>query len=246
DLAIKGFEGRVPAWRLLGIRAQPRHGAMPFVGRKAELAHLVRMLQTCNDQGRGMAIHVRGEPGIGKSRLVEELKRAAIEQGFGCHAGSIVPFGAEAERQAITSVARGLAASVPAAAADPARRSDAHPADKEDVERLFLIDVLGLPIPPELRGLASALDHAGRHKGRLAALAALVTRASGARPVLLCVEDVHWADEPTLDYLAKLTATVAECRAVLVTTSRVDGDPLGPAWRARVPNVGFVTIDLPP
>src|SRR5690606_18472443 len=59
-------------------------------------------------------------------------------------------------------------------------------------------------------------------------------------------EDVHWADEPTLDYLAKLTATVAECRAVLVTTSRVDGDPLGPAWRARVPNVGFVTIDLPP
>src|SRR5690606_26104211 len=119
-------------------------------------------------------------------------------------------------------------------------------ADKEDVERLFLIDVLGLPIPPELRGLASALDHAGRHKGRLAALAALVTRASGARPVLLCVEDVHWADEPTLDYLAKLTATVAECRAVLVTTSRVDGDPLGPAWRARVPNVGFVTIDLPP
>ncbi|HEX6999294.1 MAG TPA: adenylate/guanylate cyclase domain-containing protein [Gammaproteobacteria bacterium] len=246
DLAVKGFEGRVPAWRLLGIRAQRRQGAMPFVGRKAELAHLVRILQTCNDQGRGMAVHVRGEPGIGKSRLLAELERLAIEQGFECHAGSIVAFGAEAEHAAITSVARSLAASAPAAAADSGRRSDGHSADREDAERVFLNDVLGLPLPPELRAIASALDHAGRHKGRLAALAALLTRASMARPALVCVEDVHWADEPTLDYLAQLTAAVAECRAVLVMTSRVDGDPLGPAWRARVPNVGFVTIDLPP
>ncbi|HEY8521338.1 MAG TPA: adenylate/guanylate cyclase domain-containing protein [Gammaproteobacteria bacterium] len=246
DLVIKGFEGPVPAWRLLGIRVQRGRGAMPFVGRKAELAHLVRILQSCNDQGRGMAVHIRGEPGIGKSRLLEELERLAVEQGFGCHVGSVVAFGAEAEHAAITSVARSLAAAAPSLPADPGRRSDGHSVERAGADRVFLNDVLGLPLPPELRGIASALDHAGRHKGRLAALATLLRHASMARPVLVCVEDVHWADEQTLDYLAQLTATVADCRAVLVMTSRIDGDPLGPAWRARVPNVGFVTIDLPP
>ena len=57
--------------------------------------------------------------------------------------------------------------------------------------------------------------------------------ASAERPLLLVIEDVHWADRPTLDHLATLTETAAEHPAVLVMTSRVEGDPLDDAWRSR-------------
>jgi tetratricopeptide (TPR) repeat protein len=57
---------------------------------------------------------------------------------------------------------------------------------------------------------------------------------------------VHWADEATLDHLARLSMAVAECRAVLVMTSRVESDPLGAAWRSRTSGSGLLTIDLGP
>jgi tetratricopeptide (TPR) repeat protein len=79
-----------------------------------------------------------------------------------------------------------------------------------------------------------------------ATVAALV-RAAGARaPVLLAIEDVHWADQATLDYLAALAEVAADCPALLVMTSRVEGDPLDHAWRARIGGSPLMTIDLGP
>ena len=55
-----------------------------------------------------------------------------------------------------------------------------------------------------------------------------------AQPILVAVEDVHWADALTLAHLAGIAATVADCPAVLVMTSRVEGDPLDHSWRASL------------
>jgi hypothetical protein len=63
-----------------------------------------------------------------------------------------------------------------------------------------------------------------------ATVAELVTRASGRRPLLLAIEDLHWADQMTLDHLANLAETVAGCPALLVMTSRLERDPLHEAW----------------
>ena len=57
---------------------------------------------------------------------------------------------------------------------------------------------------------------------------------SERQPLLLVVEDVHWADRLTLEHLATLTETVAACPALLVMTSRIDGDPLDHAWRSSI------------
>ncbi|MGT2466341.1 ATP-binding protein [Mesorhizobium atlanticum] len=78
-----------------------------FVGRHAELAQLAGALKTCLDTGRGLVVHVRGEAGIGKTRLVEEFQRLAAEQGFECHTGLVLDFGAGSKRNAIRALVRG-------------------------------------------------------------------------------------------------------------------------------------------
>ena len=73
-----------------------------------------------------------------------------------------------------------------------------------------------------------------------------MTATSRSRPVLAIVEDVHWADAITLAHLAALTKTVAECPALLVMTSRIEGDQLDQNWRSSTEGSPFITIDLGP
>ena len=70
--------------------------------------------------------------------------------------------------------------------------------------------------------------------------------ASARRPLLLVVEDVHWADRATLEDLAGLAQAVAAAPAVLIMTSRVEGDPLDQTWRAALGGSPLLTIDLGP
>ena len=90
------------------------------------------------------------------------------------------------------------------------------------------------------------MDSATRSRGMRETVAALVRHASTGAPVLLAIEDLHWADQATLDHLANLANTVATCRAILVMTSRIEGDPLDPAWRSSTGGSPFLTIDLGP
>ena len=82
-------------------------------------------------------------------------------------------------------------------------------------QRLFLFDLLDVAPPPDLRALAAAMSPAAREKGSLRALCELATRASAAAPLLLIVEDIHWADAWTLERLAALAVLRGEAAAAL-------------------------------
>ena len=62
--------------------------------------------------------------------------------------------------------------------------------------------------------------------------------------MILTVENAHWADALTLSHLARMTAAVRDCPAVLVLTTRIEGDPLDHAWRAQTGDAPLMTIDL--
>jgi len=246
-LTLKGIAAPVRALRAIALReATPRE--RPFVGREAERRQLDGVLRACLDHGRGQAVHIRGEAGIGKTRLLEELQRQAAGAGFACHKGLVLDFGASAGQDAIGSLLRsllGLSAADDAAtnvAAIDAALGQGLTSDR----RVFLHDLLGLPQPDDLRALYAALDNRTRIRGQQDTLAELAERASLRTPQLLIVEDVQWADLATQGHLARLVRAVSAMRAVLIMTTRLEGDPLDDAWRSSAGGNPLLTLDLGP
>jgi len=245
---IKGFAEPVRAWRLLGLRLVARD-ERPFVGRHGELRLSEAVLTACREKGRGQTIFIRGEAGIGKTRLIEEVQRKATECGFACHAALVLDFGGGVGRDAVRVLARSLlgvevTSDTEAVRAAAARALSSGLMASEDA--VFLNDLLNLPQPSELRPIYEAMDTGTRNRGQLDLVARILDRKSRLYPRLLVVEDLHWADQLVLMQLARLTTVVAQYPAILIMTSRIEGDPLDETWRAQVSGASLTTIDLGP
>ena len=178
-----------------------------LVGRSAELAQLEAVVRDAVE-GRPSLAFVAGESGVGKSRLVGELARRARAEGVRVLSGDCVDLG-ESE----------LAYAPLVGALRPLVR-DGDPA----------VDAL----PPALRaGLASILPTLGSGRGddgqdaslqgRLfEALLELLDRLGEETPVLLVIEDLHWADRSTRGFLTFLARTLCTERLAVVATYRSD------------------------
>jgi class 3 adenylate cyclase/tetratricopeptide (TPR) repeat protein len=245
-IAVKGFTEAVPAWCLAGLR----HVSLgrPFVGRGDELRQFSAVLESCRKNGGGRMVHVRGEAGIGKTRLIEEFQREARSLGFACHSTLVLDFGSSGSTYAIQSLVRSLLALDDTSDADAgmtavARAMSDGLIDPGDV--LFLKDLAGVPQAVNDHAVYEAMDNAMRVAGRRHVLAGLVHGASRMQPLVLAVEDIHWSDGSTLRDLAVVAAAAAGCRAVLVLTARPQGDPLDGAWRATA-GAPYSVMDLDP
>ena len=82
EVAIKGLDAPPRAWRVLGERYERNIDALPLVGRRDEVKLLNSILDGVVDFGRRRVVCVRGEAGIGKTRLMQTLAATARESGF--------------------------------------------------------------------------------------------------------------------------------------------------------------------
>jgi len=236
-----------PCWRLVALRSKPvARGKL--VGRGTELVQFATSLEACRRNGAGVTIHVRGEPGIGKSRLVEEFLSMASAQGFACHSGTVLDFGSGAERDALRTLVQGLLGvegdTDAATQAALARAIDDGLVDSG--QEVHLLDVLHLPLPAPLRSVFDAMDNAAREREQNEVLTHLLRRCSAQTPRLLVLEDLHWASPRTSKRTAALAAAAEHCPTLLVTTARSDGDPLDAAWRSAASISALITFDLGP
>jgi DNA-binding CsgD family transcriptional regulator len=204
-----------------------------LIGREAELAELEAALADAAAERPSFAI-VAGESGVGKTRLLSELETRARESGALVLSGDCVDLG-ESELPYVPLVAalRPLARS-----GDPA-----------------LTDSLRAAVAPLMPGLGAAPDpgesgddggaQARLFEGLLALLEALGTE----RPVLLLIEDLHWADRSTRAALAFLARSLISERALIVGSYRPDEmhrrHPLRPllAELERVPHARRIVLD---
>ena len=197
----------------------PQAAADEPVGRDDQLAALERVLADARG-GRGWVVLVAGEPGIGKTRLAEEAARRAAAAGMQvawgrCHEGDGAPAlwpWAQMVRQLAAGLAPGQLAAmlgVSAARLGP-----------------LLPDLAGRP--PSARPPVVDLGAARFQLNQAAA--GLLRRLADARPLLVVIDDLNWADVPSLSLLAFLATELKDARLVVLGTYRdvevVAGRPL--------------------
>lgn len=241
-----GYAGPITAWKVLGPRMQPRPEHRPFVGRHEERDRLRRVLVACRESGHGSVVVVRGEPGIGKTRLVEEVQQEATTAGFGVHVAQVLDFGGGSGNDAIRSILRsllGLRADDDRRVVRAIVRRAFQTAVLVPERRVHLNALLGLRQPKALRSIHDAMDDARRREGQNRTLVELIQYESARRPLLIVVEDVHWADEATSDHLRAIASGVADCAAVLLMTSRRKAALLASSDEGVV---GWPVIDIGP
>lgn len=237
------------AWLVRALLDENTADAQPFVGRRPELAMLVAMLERCRSSGRGRAIVIRGDAGIGKTSMVNAIRAAAMQAGVSTHASATLDFGQSLGNRPVTMLALSLLGVNPAAPLGTRANAVAEHIEhcRAGIDRrIFLSDLIDAPLTPELAALENAMDTATRQRGRSLALSELIESAARRSPLLLVIEDVHWADADELARFGEIAAVVAQCPALLLMTTRPEGDPIGASWRARARGCPVTTIDLAP
>ncbi len=183
--------------------------ALPFVGRSGELARLRTLMPLAAGEGRRLAL-LAGEAGSGKSRLVRELATGAADDGAlvlhgTCDAVVQTPYGPFVE--ALDRLVRSL---------EPGPLRAALGGGGGELTRLL----------PDLAARAGELPApvaADPDTERLrlhTAVAELFAAAGRERPLLLAIEDVHWADRPTLLLLRHLARSAWDARLLILCAFR--------------------------
>ena len=252
-LTVKGFSEPIAVFELDRVlsaaeSAQAATGR-PLIGRRSELAQFRGLLESCVEESSGQCLHIRGEAGIGKTRLVGEMTHLAQSRGYVAHKALVLDFGTGRGQGAIPSLVKSLLGADENAgkqerAATLERATSEGLLDEDN--RVFMNDLLDLEQPLELKTLYDAMDIETRKHGQRTALGQLLERLAAGAPRMIVIEDLHWADATTLDYLARIATAAAECPILLVFTSRVEGDPINEKWRAGAGGIPIVSWDLRP
>ena len=196
-------------------------GRPGLVGRESEVAVLqARWSQA--QAGQGQVVVIRGEAGIGKSRLVQAIHTHAVthaHQAWECRCDPAAQ--QSALYPLIELFARGCHATATATSADPLTRLEAFLAPY-DVPLADVVPLLAslLAVPLRDRYPAPALQPAQQKQQTFAAIGTVLRAVAAKHPVLWIVEDLHWADPSTLELLALLSAQVARLRCLLLVTHR--------------------------
>ncbi len=219
------------------LEAGPQAAQTPFTGREKEYERLKSCWREALEN-RFQVVHLIGEAGLGKSRLIVELTREARQTGAMVRACRCSPYH---RNSAFYPIIELLANVLGFAPAEPV-------SEKRISLRNFLAD-LQLDTPERHYALASLLDIAGQDLSKpemtpqrqrqltLETLAALFRARAARQPLLFIVEDLHWADPSTLDLLAVVTASEDQS-ALLLLSYRPE---VRPSWR-QSPHETFVQL----
>jgi len=210
----------------------------PLVGRTAEVAALARAWDQAR-AGHGLGVLVTGEPGVGKSRMVDWVRDLVSTDDPLWLQGSCVPY-------TRMSVLRPVIDLVETELdlhdlADPMWRLT-------QLRSEFARSGVDVPDGPELVGallgvsgtVADSLGRDLRLERTIDALVAWIVALGRRGPVVLCMEDLHWCDPTTLDAVERLLRRVADGPVLVLLTARPE---FVPTWEAAT---GVTTVPLEP
>ena len=236
DLTLKGKAEPVPAWTVEGPRRRrDERGEAPLVGRREELDELRGALDRAR-VGEPQLVTVVGVPGIGKSRLVAEL-RDRSEPTLAWLQGRSLPYGEETPFWALGEIVKTFAGILrtdgPEQTVDKLRR--ALPRGLSEAEAEWI----EAQVSP-LVGLTAA---AGPRDERFAAWRRLLEAIAEERPLVLVFEDLHWAGEGLLAFVDDLVAWTTESRLLVLCTARPELLDRHPGWGTAFPHASTLHLE---
>ena len=220
---LKGVGSAVAVYRLIGERRSHRINspASQMVGRELELATLLELWDDARDSEGRVAV-ICGDPGLGKSYLVREFRAHAGATSCAQLECRCLPYFQNTAYHPITELLRSEAGCEADRPANDRLRSLTELLERSGapVEETLPLFASLLSVPTD--GLWPALDLTpDAQKARTReALVRLFVSMSGIEPLILVVEDLHWADPSTLELLALLAKEVGTARMLLVLTHR--------------------------
>ncbi len=222
-LSLKGKETPVVTHEVTGLRERRARVDVgteltPLVGRERELDQLRQALDRAR-QGRGEVVGIVAEAGVGKSRILYEFRRNLGEdviylEGRCISYGQTIPLlpvvellkrglrVVEGDREELIrdKVARGL-----------------HTLGAEPRWTPFLLSLLGVETEdPAIRGMAAE----ARRRFTFEALRALTLASSARRPIVFAIEDLHWIDPASQDFLRYLAESSTRAAVLILVTHR--------------------------
>ncbi|MEX1253421.1 MAG: adenylate/guanylate cyclase domain-containing protein [Dehalococcoidia bacterium] len=226
-LEVRGRSGLVHAYEVLRelplrtrLEIAAERGLTPFIGREQELAMLRTYLEQAQ-RSQGQVVFVSGEAGIGKSRLLLELRGAVAAEGGVWLEGHCVSYGRNMPYLPLIDVVKGNFG---------VQESDD---DKHIIERIdsgtALWDETARATVPYLKFLLNVepgdpaiatMDPLERRAGIMDGLRALLIQESRQSRLFVVVEDLHWIDEQSEEALTALVDLIAGTPILLVLTHR--------------------------
>jgi class 3 adenylate cyclase len=226
-LDLKGVTEPIRAWTVDWHQAQPATAAEAappparerapapsgqflcpvVVGRDAEVARVVAALAEAKT-GNGRTVVLAGEAGVGKSAFVRRAQDQAVTDGF----------------RVLIGLTHQSDAGLPYAPFISAVRSGFRGLDRDELGRVLQRSAPDLAqLFPELGRLGRAEATTGIERHRLAVAFQHLFRAFAREaPVLLVLEDLHWADEASLELLQHLARELRDARVAILATYRSD------------------------
>lgn len=238
---VRGKAAALQPWRLLREVELPP--AAPLIGRNDELQHARSALRACIDAGQARWLVIRGEPGIGKSRLLQEVVAVARAAGAAPFGAAVPDFGPARGEAALRALVGDLLQLQPPADAQAlgARLAEARLGERQQAH---LFALLGLAVPEAAQAAFAALDSAARERGSADALVALLHWRGAGSALLLALEDLHWAEAPTLALLARIAAGCHDQPLLLAVTTRPQSETFDAARRTHATALPALTLDL--
>ena len=247
EVQAKGFADKVKAFRLVGFRSA--RAQSDFVGRSAELAQAQAALTASRDTGTGQVIYLSGEAGIGKTSLLEQIIRRATDMAFRVHRMLVLDFGlGEGQTLARSLLAQLTGLDENATASAIERAGQQLVAGGVLDEKSVLVFARAMGVRPEGAALLylKSLDDAALSRAQAEVIAAVVADRAKSAPLLLAVEDIHWADAEAPALVGRLAQATAALPIVLVLTARPMDEEQDKAWMRQLSSAQTARFDLSP
>ncbi|MGH3006732.1 MAG: ABC transporter substrate-binding protein [Gaiellaceae bacterium] len=242
---LRGVGEPVETYRVTRVReAEAEPPTLPLVGRDFELTVLERTMEALVE-GRGAIVSIIGEPGIGKTRLVWEVRsryrdRVRFIEARGVSYAQTFPYWPIREllREWLE-----VGASTPEARVRLELKAElAQLFGQEDAEEVypFFASLLGLTLEPEAAQSIRELNRESIQTRTFEVFFDFVNKLSEELPLCLVFEDLHWADEATLELLESLLGVTEESAVALFFLYRSEREHgswrLGERARQRYPH----------